>query len=153
MTPSCFHSWLGTPKGSVAACHGVSRAMAWPASLAGSSLGHLLFFSIFALNTAFLESKPQLFLFFFRLFLTSDGQFLKTAIDTWENVFFFEFGTIPDLSKRGSRWILVAGVSLHVIESTSFSSPTAPQELPRAPGDPQQASPGRFENNSNFLFF
>ena len=45
---------VGTPKGSVAACHAVSRAMAgqvwlegpsghaWPANLAGSIPGHLL---------------------------------------------------------------------------------------------------------------
>ena len=45
------------------------------------------------------------------------------------------------LQKRGARWILVVGESLHVIESTSFSSPTGLQRTPRPPGDPPRPSP------------
>ena len=54
------------------------------------------------------------------------------------------------LQKRGARWILVVGESLHVIESTSFSSPTGLPELPRTPGDPQETLPGVLENMGFF---
>ena len=46
---------------------------------------------------------------------------------TQQNEFEVDFG----------RW-----ESLHVIESTSFSSQTGPQRPENSPGDPQQASPG-----------
>ena len=41
----------------------------------------------------------------------------------------------PGLLKTGLKLNLVVGGSLQVIESTSFSSKTGPQEPPRTPGD------------------
>ena len=56
------------------------------------------------------------------------------------------------LQKRGARSILVVGGSLHVIESTSFSSPTGLSEPPRAPGDPPGDPPRRVLEIIFFFF-
>ena len=141
MTSSCFHYGScmtillcliiqGAPKGPVGLpdthpsdLSGWSLG-AWPASLGGWTSWASLGCSFFAPKTPFFESKRQLSSFFFD-FLTSH-----------DCMCFFLSLNHPDLRKRGARWILVAGVSLHVIESTSFSSPTAPPDPQRPPGDP-----------------
>ena len=97
----------------------------WPANLGGCTSGHLLEMSIFQHKTAILDLKPGFPLEILG-FSVHFSDFLGHALEIlrWT------------LQKVGSRWILVVGESFHVIESTSFSSPTGLPELPRAPGDP-----------------
>ena len=69
---------------------------------------------------------------------------------------FFDLGTSlaePDLLKTGPKLNLVAGGSLEVIESTSFPSPTGPQEVPRTPGDLPAGLPRSFGNTCIFFNF
>ena len=129
MTSSCGHSWLGPRRGPLQLV--MVYLGPWPANLAGSILGHLLSESIFLQKRHFwsrIDHYPR----FFGLFLTSDEPDSCKAA--------------PSLEKPGSRSILVAGKSLHVIESTSFSSPTGPQRPKTSPPDPPGGPPGGFEN-------
>ena len=57
------------------------------------------------------------------------------------------------LRKMGARSNLVVGGSLHVIESTSFSSPTGFPEPPQTPGDLPGPPQGGLENLLFFLNF
>ena len=80
-------------------------------------------------------------------FCTKNGIFgVETSIilGFWA---FFDLGTSlaePDPNKTGLNPNLGDGKIRHVIESTSFSSPTGLPELPRAPGDPPAGLPGGF---------
>ena len=61
---------------------------------------------------------------------------------------FFDLGTSlaePDLVKTGLKPNPVEGESLHVIESTSFSSPTGLPEPQSTPGDPPDPLSGGFK--------
>ena len=94
--------------------------------------------SHFSLMGQFMQEKrpfsteSEHFLRFFGLFLTSDE---------------------PGLRRTGLNLDLGEGVSLHVIESTSFSSPTGLPELPRAPGDLPGGLPRSFGKLCFFLKF
>ena len=59
----------------------------------------------------------------------------------------------PGLSKTGLNLNLVVGVSLDVIESTSFSSPTGFPDPQEEPGDPPGGLPGGFGKICIFFFF
>ena len=135
MTSSCWPFVVGTPKGSVAACHAVSL---------GHGMAGLVWLEVFLGNLLFAHflhkkrhfwSRNVNYHRFFGLFLDFLGHALE--ILSWA------------LQKRGARWILVVGESLHVIESTSFSSPIGFPELPRPPGDPPDP-PRRFWKNLYF---
>ena len=83
--------------------------------------------SIFAQKTAFLESRRALSSVF------------------WA---FFDLGTSlaePDPNKTGLNPNLGDGEIRHVIESTSFSSPTGLQTAHQTPGDPPDPPPGGLE--------
>ena len=129
---------MGPPKGAVARFLSLlepSWAWEWHFSglvwvnLGASQLGWVyLGLSIKSLTGQFMLEKRHFwsrnvnYHRFFGLFLDFLGHALE--ILSWT------------LQKRGARSILVVGESLHVIESTSFSSPTGFPEPPRAPGDP-----------------
>ena len=113
---------------------GLGNGIFWTHQLGWTNLGaglagqlgwvYLLESSIFAQKTAFLESKRALSSVF------------------WA---FFDLGTSlaePDPNKTGLNLNPVEGKIRHVIESTSFPSPTGFPDPPRPPGDPPSPPQG-----------
>ena len=141
MTSSCAIRG-GDPEGVRWASRHYSLQLGWvylrailPANLGGWTSDHLWNRPFLHKKTPFLESKRALSSVF------------------WA---FFDLGTSlaePDLLKTGPKLNLVAGGSLEVIESTSFPSPTGPQEVPRTPGDLPAGLPRSFGNTCIFFNF
>ena len=132
---------VGTPKGSVAASVGVSRAMAGQLGWKYSWASHVC--SFFAPKTAVFDSKPA----FLSVFLPkrADLEISKNGHRHMGELF------VRPWTKRGVRSILVVGKISHVIESTGFSSPTAPPRAPQTPRRPPR--PPRRGLNKKLKFF
>ena len=134
MTSSCGHSWLGPRRGPLQLV--MVYLGPWPAlfgwkdprDMHGRPTWLEVFLAISCQSSIFAKKKRHFwsriddYPRFFVIFLTSDEPDSCKAG--------------PSLEKPRLRSILVAGRSFHVIESTSFSSPTAPQRPQRPPGDP-----------------
>ena len=108
----------------------LKESMTWPATPGTQNWVKFPDGPIYAQKPAFLEPNRSLSSVFCTFFD------LRTRMSwPWPG---------PDLSKTGLKLILVVGGSLDVIESTSFSSPTAFSDPPRTPGDPPDPPQGGF---------